>query len=112
MGSYTKGLFKKNRPAKVKIRVMDDITDHVHIVCCALERDGTLHQGFKSHAEIRRTLGDEDPYESKKSDTHGFMTSQGVFVSRHRATAIAHAAGQTDVIGRELLSNDITKWPT
>ena len=98
MGHYTKMLFKKNRE-KSKIlpkdivfeeddREKDDCPEWLR--SCAIERDGLLCcGGFKSHADIRRMLKDEDPYTSKRGDIEGFMTSENRFVTREEGKQIA-----------------------
>lgn len=113
MGSYTKNLFKKNRvKTKIHTSVNDEEDDNIiRIKSCAIIRNDELISGpFKSHSEVRRYLGDEDPYTEKKTDEHGFMTSGNVFVNRRAATQVAFNAGQTRVCERELLSSDIDKW--
>lgn len=101
MGSYTDGL---GRRFKLK-RIRQDV---LHLVSCAIIRDGIEHHGFKSHADLRGSLGDEDPYTSKPDDQEGFWTSEGQFVGRIRANQIASDAGQCPRLVREMLSSDIT----
>jgi hypothetical protein len=85
------------------------------LVSCAFYRyppkfdgDPVLHKGFKSHADLRRSLGDEDPYTQPKTDRCGFWTSKDRFVSRATAVEIGQNCGQVPArFGRELLSSDI-----
>jgi hypothetical protein len=82
------------------------------LVSVAIKRDGEVHSyGFKSHWEVRATLGDQDPYRKSLGDDEGFLTSEGRFVGRWEAGDIAALAGQIGrPMGRELLSADIDKW--
>jgi hypothetical protein len=81
------------------------------LASCAIIRDGVIHNGQRSHAQIRAALGDTDAYEQKyRPDDHeGFMTSTGRFVTRDEAKPIGEAAGQCQPTVRELLSSDI-RW--
>lgn len=81
-----------------------------HLVECAIERGGELHHGFHSHAELRRQLGDRDPYKSTPGDLEGFYTNTGRFVGRCEGRTIAALAGQSSGGGRELLSSDVDRW--
>jgi hypothetical protein len=45
------------------------------LVSVAIIRDGQTHHGFKSHAELRASLNDADPYKRNSGDTEGFWTS-------------------------------------
>lgn len=79
---------------------------------CALQRGGVMHgdlRVFQSHAEIRRMLGDRNPYEPTAGDECGFMTNTGRFVGRLEASTIAVLAGQAAPMyeGSEILSGDI-----
>lgn len=77
----------------------------------AIERDGKVHDGLKSHYELRCSLGDENPAKSGPMDNEGFMTSRGRFVSREEARLVGVASGQLSPgwaqAGRKLLSSDI-----
>lgn len=128
MGTYTKNLFKRDR----NIKNINIVTCHydgcgvddeveikspgpnykptVRIISCGIIRDGNLHTGGESHSEIRRMLGDQNPYISKKTDKEGFVTSDGCFVDRIQGDAIAFESGQCARMSRELLSSDITAW--
>lgn len=81
------------------------------LMYAAILRDGHCHGGAKSHAEVRRKLGDENPYEHTLGDTEGFVSSRGQFYSRYAAIPVGVRAGQLDRrwlnVSRELLSSDI-----
>jgi hypothetical protein len=81
------------------------------LVSAAIIRNDNCEGGFRSHAEIRRALGDENPYDSKPGDQEGFLTSKARFVSRRAAVSVGLASGQLprmwEGCGRELLSSDI-----
>ena len=117
MGDFTRNLFKKNRTKNPKPTInvgfdksTDDTSDNC-IVSCAIIRNGETHSGWKSHAEIRRFLGDSDPYKSKKTDFEGFLTRTGEVVSRCHAAVLAHESGQISrVSSRDLLSSDLNWW--
>lgn len=83
------------------------------LASCAIIRDGTIHHGQRSHAQIRGALGDQQPYAEfepcRMNDQEGFMTSHGRFVTRQEAKSIGEAAGQCTPSVRELLSSDI-RW--
>jgi hypothetical protein len=81
------------------------------LVSAAIVRDGKIYGGFKSHAQVRdNVLNDEDPYTSKPTDQEGFVTSTGRFLPRDEALMVAIDAGQVPPsFNRELLSSDI-KW--
>jgi hypothetical protein len=82
--------------------------DIERLICCALIRDGVTHKGFRSHADLRGKLGDEDPYTPNPDDIEGFLTSNDRFVGRGAAAVIAFDAGQVRVsMGRPLLSSDV-----
>ena len=77
-----------------------------------IRRHGVVFgRGFKSHWELRASLGDAEPNRSRPGDEEGFITSTGRLVSRRDAIAIGIAAGQLDRqwLGahRALLSSDI-----
>ena len=84
-----------------------------YLTGCALNRAGVLHgdlRVFHSHAEIRRSLGDENCYQERPGDDCGFMTNTGRFVGRIEASTIAVLAGQAAPMydGQRILSGDIT----
>ena len=68
------------------------------LVGCVVRRDGQNHggEGFHSHGEVRRSLGDENPYTARSGsdDQLGFLTNQGRFVGRNEGSIIAVLAGQ------------------
>jgi hypothetical protein len=104
------------KPLKLQLRLNHKTKiNHIQSKCerlasCAIIRDGITHHGRRSHAEIRRGLGDADAYDQKyrPNDTEGFMTSIGRFVTRQEAKIVGEAAGQCRPTVRELLSSDIT----
>jgi hypothetical protein len=76
--------------------------------CAAIVRDGKVHDGLRSHYELRRAMGDQSPQTSNLNDTEGFLTTTGRFVTREEAQDVAIAAGQIrSAQGRPLLSSDI-----
>lgn len=81
------------------------------LVSAAIVRLGETHHGHRSHADVRRALGDTDPYIPKGADLEGFYTSENRFVTRRQAVPIAIGAGQISSswkgVSRELLSSDI-----
>lgn len=84
------------------------------LFACAIVRDGRRHSyGFRSHAEIRRKLGDEDPYNSTPGDEEGFITTEDRFLSRRAAMILGEQTGQCQAMVRDLLSSDINweAWP-
>ncbi len=89
--------------------------DAERIIGCALRRGdnilGTENQ-FKSHSEIRRALGDDNPYQENPNDIAFFFTSKHRVVGRVEASVIAVDAGQAmqSQRGRNILSSDIDKW--
>lgn len=121
MGKYTDGLFRHNRRKPNPSRAMrapvnsreqtssvkDKYDGMEHLVECAIERDGVISHGFQSHAELRRSLGDEDPYAKNPVGLHGFWTSEGRFVTRREGNRIASNAGQCPIMQRDMLSSDI-----
>lgn len=85
------------------------------LVGCALERDGDIHgreKHYRSHSDIRRDLGDADPYSERHSDVCGFLTTKGRFVGRREGSVIAVLAGQALPMYEDtnILSCDI-RWP-
>jgi hypothetical protein len=82
------------------------------LAAAAIIRNGITHSGgFKSHWEIRASLGDSNPTTSNLYDTEGFLTSAGRFVSRSEGRELAIECGQIDKgwrdASRKLLSSDI-----
>lgn len=96
--------YAKNR--KAKTAPVDP--NQERLVCCAIERDGTTHGGgYRTHADLRRALGDSNPYQPRVTDRMGYLTSTGRFVGRIEAAEIARLAGQTASQSIELLSCDV-----
>ena len=78
------------------------------LVAAMIERSGRRFSwGFRSHAEIRRKLGDADPYTSTAGDVEGFVTDKDRFLSRRGAMIVGEQAGQCQPMVRDLLSSDI-----
>ncbi len=79
----------------------------------AIIRDGqTVSRFFKSHIQVRASMGDADPEKSKRGDTEGFITSNGRFVDRQEAIKVGLASGQLNAMWdrpnmRDVLSSDI-----
>lgn len=72
------------------------------VACALIDAEGTTHHGFKAHWELRASLGREDPHRPDMSDTYGFWTSEGRFVTRAEAARLIGWTAQ-----RELLSSDV-----
>lgn len=64
------------------------------LVSVAIQRDGKVHSGLRSHYELRRSMNDINPASSNPYDIEGFMTAKGSFVTREQAVPIGVAAGQ------------------
>lgn len=80
------------------------------LISAAIVRNGVCHGSARSHADIRRALGNTPPYERAPGDIEGFLTSRNRFVDRDTARSIAIAAGQVaPSFNRELLSSDV-RW--
>jgi hypothetical protein len=84
------------------------------LTAAAIFRDGSvLHRGFRSHYELRASLGDDDPLHPRPGDIEGFVTSTGRFVGRLEAKSVGIASGQLSErwqrVSRPLLSSDI-RW--
>lgn len=82
-----------------------------YLVACGLIRHGDeLGQGagYRSHAEIRRALGDENPYVEREGDICGFWSSEGKFLTRYQASFVGAAAGQVSREGYAILSSDVS----
>ena len=85
------------------------------IIGCALRRGDNIvgmENCFRSHSEIRRALGDSNPYQEHPGDVPLFFTSNHRVVGRLEASEIAVNAGQAmpSHRGRNILSSDIDKW--
>lgn len=112
-GNYTSfdKLPKSNNPSPSK---KDDITKE-RLTGCIILRDGEwfgLDKHFRSHSEVRMFIGDENPYEEKKTDSAGFITSEGRILTRVEASVVAANCGQVSDRYRDhpILSSDILKW--
>lgn len=104
MGQYSGGLTKRLRVGSKPVPK----TDVERLNCAAIERDGKIHDGLRSHYELRQALGDTSPQTSNLNDVEGFLTSTGRFVGREEAQDVALAAGQIRALQRRpLLSSDI-----
>lgn len=91
--SYADRLMAQGRARKGKLRTGGQEC----LVGCAVERDGDIHgreAHHRSHSEVRRDLGDENPYNERPGDVCGFLTSKGRFVGRREGSVIAVLAGQ------------------
>lgn len=82
------------------------------LVSVAIMRGDETHHGFKSHRELRQSLGDAEPDKRQRGDLEGFWTSEGRFVTRGEAARVGVAAGQLHSSwirpgGRTLLSSDV-----
>jgi len=88
-----------------------------HLVGCSLERDEVVHgrtlDRYRSHSDIRRELGDENPYNERPGDVCGFVTNTGRFVGRREGSVIAVLAGQAPPMyeDTQIMSCDIA-WRT
>lgn len=103
MGSYTDRL--RRRKKSVPKRTPD--FDGEKLVSCAIRREEAIHRGFRSHYDLRRSLGDEEPSRPLPGDEEGFWTSQERFVNREQGNRIASNSGQCPIMRREMLSSDI-----
>lgn len=75
---------------------------------CSIIREGQTYAGFRSHADLRREMGDKNPYNSNPYDDEGFYTNKREFVSRTEAQLVALASGQlSSAMQRRMLSSDI-----
>lgn len=110
MGRYTDNLFRKNRLVKHFDRKKQKAE---RLTGCAIRRNREWHapEGCRSHAEVRRLLGDENEYQSRPGDVEGFITSEGRHVGRSEAVIVGIGSGQVPPawrgVSRELLSSDI-----
>ena len=106
MGIYTDGLRGRLRDARQQKPTANP--DVERLKCAAIQRDGKVHDGLRSHYELRQSLGDPLPQTSNLNDVEGFLTTKGRFVTRAEAQNVALAAGQIRSLqGRPLLSSDI-----
>lgn len=99
---------RKAKEARGKLEV-ERPKDVEYLVGVAIIRDGVEHTyPGGSHSDIRRTLGDANPYKSTPGDAEGFYTSKGNVVSRWEALSIGIKSGQVkSMSNRELLSSDV-----
>lgn len=106
MGKYSNNLAERLRGRRVaKTEPWPDVE---RLKCAAVLRNGKVHDGLRSHYELRNALGDPSPQTSNPNDIEGFLTTTGRFVNRNEAQDVAIAASQIrSVIGRPLLSSDI-----
>jgi hypothetical protein len=83
--------------------------DAERLASVAFIYEGETHHGFRSHAELRQSIGDPSPYKTVRHYVDGFWTSRGRFVSREAAATIGKMSGQVSPRfgGRELLSSDV-----
>jgi hypothetical protein len=103
MGNYSNNLADRLRGKRATKAL-----DVERLKCAAIMRDGKVHDGLRSHYELRRALGDPSPQTSNLNDIEGFLTTTGRFVSRNEAQDVALLAGQIrSHQGRPLLSSDI-----
>lgn len=106
MGQYSDNLSRRLRETTRKKSPNTE-----RLVNAAIIRNGETHESFRSHAQIRAKLKDEDIYNPTPGDREGFMTSKGRFVSRAEAVDIGIKSGQLEdgwyVVRRPLLSSDI-----
>jgi hypothetical protein len=113
MGAYTDNLTRRRKQKFAQTATRNINPNAERLIEAAIRRDSQIHAGFKSHAEIRRALGDEDPYMSRRSDQEGFLTNSGRFISRDEAVIVGLASGQLPPMwedcSRMLLSSDI-RW--
>jgi len=77
------------------------------VECALIDRDGALHHGFKSHYDLRASLGRSHPHQQDVDDTYGFWTSAKRFVDRREGNPIAAVSGQCVLLQREMLSADV-----
>lgn len=105
MGSYTDNLKRRGRGTSVR-RPIDPKIER--LTSAAIIRNGKHCIGFKTHYQIRESLGDKRCIESQDGDMEGFWTTKDRFVTRDEAREIAEISGQAVGLGtRTLLSSDI-----
>jgi hypothetical protein len=90
--------FGKNKPRKMVMDIEANIPqpfEGEYLTSCAIIRDGeTYGSRHRSHPEIRRALGDENPYNKFRGYQEGYITSEGRFVGRYEACDIGIRSGQ------------------
>lgn len=106
MGKYSNNLAERLRGKRAAKTETEPGAEKLK--CAAIVRDGKVHDGLRSHYELRRSMGDQSPQTSNLNDIEGFLTTAGRFVTRAEAQDVAIAAGQIrSAQGRPLLSSDI-----
>lgn len=106
MGKYADNLAERMRGKRAA--KSEPAPNIERLKCAAIVRDGKVHDGLRSHYELRRAMGDSSPQTSNLNDIEGFLTTTGRFVTRQEAQDVAIAAGQIrSAQGRPLLSSDI-----
>lgn len=111
MGHYTDNLFKrKKKPKVVHIDEMPIEWEPERLMECAIIRDGQLRHGFKTHADLRLSMGDDHDiaYSHVRGDTEGFYTNAQRFVSRREAFFVGSASGQIDGPARDINSDEVS----
>lgn len=79
------------------------------LYACSIRRNGAVHVGFRSHADLRRSLGDANPYVSNLNDEEGFASTEREFIERDEAMLVALECGQiSSAMSRRMLSSDLT----
>ena len=106
MGKYADNLALRLRTKR--LAMVEPRPNVERLKSAAIMRAGEVHDGGRSHYDVRRSLEDESPHISNHEDVEGFLTSAGRFVTRAEAQDVALAAGQIRSLqGRPLLSSDI-----
>lgn len=88
-----------------------------YLVGCYVERQGMvfgdLATAYRTHSDVRRKIGDANPYEETPGDICGYITSEGRMVGRREGSTIAVLAGQAAPMydGTDILSCDIAWRP-
>lgn len=109
MGKYTDRLKSRNLQKKRPSYERKN-NECEYITACAIMRGEETHHGFRSHSELRRSLGDKYPSNPLPGDFEGFWTSEDRFVSRETANIITAESGQCVRMRRDMLSSDIDWW--
>lgn len=65
MRRYQERMAKKGKPVTTLAAKKLPTGSDERLVACALIRDGETHHGFRSHSDLRASLGDADPYTAK-----------------------------------------------
>lgn len=112
LGARLRGHAPKESPSRRHDAYVPPARTEERLICVAIMRDGQIHGIIErcfSHADLRRSLGDDDPYQRRAGDVEGFWTSAPRFVDRRQAAQIAYLAGQTAVEYHSLLSSEV-RW--